>query len=461
VLGHNRKSSIALRRQESLSGDIMNKTSKGRTRESADILIVNAEEMLTLAGSSETPRVGKQMRDLDIIKDGALAIREGKIVAVGKTPEVTKNFRGEYVLSAKGKTILPGFVDPHSHLVFAGSREDEFQMRVEGASYMDILSSGGGVLKTAKETHKARIEKLVERGIERLDTMLAHGTTTVESKSGYGLTTDDELKILETNRRLNQLHCMSVVSTFMGANVVPLEYRNATEEYVDIVIEEMIPRVAKQALAEFCDVFCERGTFSLEQSKRVLTAGKKNGLKPKIHADQMSALGGAEIAADIGAISADHLNYSSSKGVKAMAEKNVVAVLLPAAIFSMMGNKYPSARLMIDNSTPVALGTDFNASCNIANQQLVIAMACHLLHMTPAEAITATTINAAHAICRASEVGSIELGKRADVTILGVPNHMFVGYSFGVNLVEKVIANGRLVVDREKQDEPVFLNKND
>ena len=186
----------------------MSKTTKGRTRESADILIVNAEEMLTLAGSSKTPRVGKQMRELDIIRDGALAIREGKILAVGKTSEVTKNFRGEYVLSAKGKTILPGFVDPHSHLVFAGSREDEFQMRVEGASYMDILSSGGGVLKTAKETHKARTEKLVERGIERLDTMLAHGTTTVESKSGYGLTTEDELKILEANRRLNQLHCI-------------------------------------------------------------------------------------------------------------------------------------------------------------------------------------------------------------------------------------------------------------
>jgi imidazolonepropionase len=439
----------------------MSKTTKGRTRESADILIVNAEEMLTLAGSSQTPRVGKQMRELGIIRDGALAIREGKILAVGKTSEVTKSFRGEYVLSAKGKTILPGFVDPHSHLVFAGSREDEFQMRVEGASYMDILSSGGGVLKTAKETHKARTEKLVERGIERLDTMLAHGTTTVESKSGYGLTTEDELKILEANRRLNQLHCMNVVSTFMGANVVPLEYRNATEEYVDLIIEEMIPRVAKQSLAEFCDVFCERGTFGLEHSKRILTAGKKNGLKPKIHADQMSALGGAEIAADIGAISADHLNYSSAKGVKAIAEKNIVAVLLPAAIFSMMGSKYPNARLMIDNLAPVALGTDFNASCNITNQQLVIAMACHLLRMTPAEAITATTINAAHAICRANEVGSLEVGKRADVTVLGVPNHVFVGYSFGANLVEKVIANGRLVVDREKQDEPVFLNKND
>ncbi len=439
----------------------MSKTQKGRTRESADILIVNAEEMLTLAGSSKNPRVGKQMRELDIIRDGAIAIREGKILAVGKTAEVTKSFRGEYVLSAKGKTILPGFVDPHSHLVFAGWREDEFQMRVEGASYMDILSSGGGVLKTAKETHKARTEKLVERGIERLDTMLAHGTTTVESKSGYGLTTEDELKILEANRRLNQLHCMNVVSTFMGANVVPLEYRNATEEYVGMVIEEMIPRVVEQSLAEFCDVFCERGTFSLEQSKRILAAGKKNGLKPKIHADQMSALGGAEIAADIGAISADHLNYSSVKGVKAIAEKNVAAVLLPAAIFSMMGGKYPNARLMIDNLAPVALGTDFNASCNITNQQLVIAMACHLLRMTPAEAITATTINAAHAICRAHEVGSLEVGKRADVTVLGVPNHVFVGYSFGANLVEKVIANGRLVVDREKQDEPVFLSKSD
>jgi imidazolonepropionase len=439
----------------------MNKTTKGKTRESADILIVNAEEMLTLAGSSDTPRVGKQMRELDIIRDGAVAIKEGKIVAVGKTNEVTKNFKGEYVLSAKGKTILPGFVDPHSHLIFAGSREDEFQMRVEGASYMDILNSGGGVLKTVKETHKARTEKLVEKGIERLDTMLAHGTTTVESKSGYGLNTEDELKILESNRRLNHLHCMSVVSTFMGANVVPIEYRNATEEYVDIVIEEMIPRIAKAGLAEFCDVFCERGTFSLEQSKRVLFAGKKNGLKPKIHADQMSALGGAEIAADIGAVSADHLNYSSTKGIKAMVEKNVVAVLLPAAIFSMMTGKYPNARLMIDSSAPVALGTDFNASCNVANQQLVISMACHLLRMTPAEAITATTINAAHAICRSHEVGSLEVGKRADVAVLGVPNHMFVGYSFGVNLVEKVIANGRLVVDREKQDEPVFLNKND
>ena len=438
---------------------VLSKPSRARTRESADILIVNAEELLTLAGSSQKPRTGKQMSELEIIRDGAIAIREGKIVAVGKTSDVSKAFRGENVISAKGKTVLPGFVDPHTHLVFAGSREDEFQMRVEGASYMEILNSGGGVLKTAKETRRTRVEKLVELGLERLDAMLAHGTTTVEAKSGYGLTTEDELKILEATRRLNQLHCMNVVSTFMGAHVVPLEFRNNTEEYVDLVVREMIPKVAQQGLAEFCDVFCERGTFNLEQTKRVLAGGKKHGLKPKIHADQMSMLGGAEIAADIGAVSAEHLNFSTAGGINALAKKGVIAVLLPAATFSLMMSRYADARLMIDCGVPVALGTDFNAGCWVENQQLVISMACHFMRLTPAEAITAATINAAHAVCRAGEVGSLEVGKRADVSILGVPNHKFLGYSFGVNLVEKVIANGRLVVDREKQDEPVFMSK--
>jgi imidazolonepropionase len=399
------------------------------------------------------------MRELDIVHDGALAIREGRIVAVGKTRDVTKNFRGEYVLNAKGKTVLPGFVDPHTHLVFAGSREDEFQMRVEGASYMEILNSGGGVLKTAKETRRTRVEKLVELGLGRLDVMLSHGTTTVEAKSGYGLTTEDEVKILEATKRLNQLHCVNVVPTFLGAHVVPLEYRNSMDEYIEAVVEETIPRVSRQGLAEFCDVFCERGMFNLEQAKRVLTGGKKHGLKPKIHADHLSTLGGAEIAAGIGAVSAEHLNFSSPEGIKAMAEKGVVAVLLPAAAFSQMMSKYPDARFMIDSEVPVALGTDFNANCWVENLQMVIAMACHFMRMTPAEAVTAATINAAHAVCRAEEVGSLEPGKRADVTIFDAPNHKFLGYSFGVNLVEKVIKNGRLVIDREKQDEPVFLSK--
>ncbi|MCW4018798.1 MAG: imidazolonepropionase [Candidatus Bathyarchaeota archaeon] len=437
----------------------MKKNPKSRKRESVDILIIHAEEMLTLAGSSQTPRTGKQMRDLAIIRDGAVAIREGKIVAVGKTHDVTKTFRGENILNAKGKTVLPGFVDPHTHLVFAGSREDEFQMRIEGASFLEMLNGGDAILKTARETRRARFEKLVERGIERMDTMMAHGTTTVETKSGYGLTTEDEMRILQVTRRINRLHSMCMATTFMGAHAVPFEYKNNVEEYVDILTEEALPKVAQSGMAEFCDVFCERGIFSLEQTKRILVKAKNLGLKPKIHADHMSMFGGTEIAADIGTISADHLNYASAEGVKAMAEKGVVAVLLPVSTFSMLMTRYPDARLMIEYGVPVALGTDFNAGNWTLNQQLVIAMACHLMHITPAEAITAATINAAHAICRAGEVGSLEVGKRADVAVLNVPNHRFLGYSLGVNLVDKVIANGRLVVDREKRVEPIFMNK--
>ncbi len=434
---------------------------KTHTRESTDILIVNAEELLTLAGSSDTPRVGQQLGDLQIIPDGAIAIRAGKIVAVGKTSEVTKAYRAEYIFSAKGKTVLPGFVDPHTHLIFAGSREEEFEERQQGASYMELLSTGGGTLKTAKETQKARLEKLVTLGLERLDTMLAHGTTTVEAKSGYGLTTEAELKILTAIKRVNQLHDMNVVSTFMGAHVPPLECRSNVETYVNQVVEEMIPQVANRGLAEFCDVFCDRATFNLEQSKRVLIAGKRSGLKPKLHADQMSMLGGAEIAADVGAVSAEHLNYASIDGINALSQKGVVAVLTPAATFTLMTNRYADARLMIESGVPVALGTDFNAANWVMNMQCVISMACYLLRMTPAEATCAATINAAHAVCRAHEVGSLEVGKRADVVVLNAPSHLFLGYSYGVNLVEKVIANGRLVLDREKQDEPVFLSSPD
>jgi imidazolonepropionase len=289
--------------------------------------------------------------------------------------------------------------------------------------------------------------------------MLAHGTTTLEAKSGYGLSTADELKILEATRRLNQLHCVNVVSTFMGANAVPPEYSGNSEEYVGLIIGEMIPKVVEKGLAEFCDVFCERGTFSLEQTKRILVRGKNHGLKPKIHADEMSMLGGAEIAADVGAVSAEHLLFSSVEGIKAMVEKGVIAVLLPAAAFSLMMGRYADARLMIDCGVPVALGTGFSADCWVENQQLVVAMACHFMRMTPAEAITAATVNAAYAVNRAGEVGSLEVGKRADVIVLNAPNHRFLGYRFGVNLVDKVIKNGRLVVDREKQDEPVFMSK--
>ncbi|MEM2280991.1 MAG: imidazolonepropionase [Candidatus Bathyarchaeia archaeon] len=427
--------------------------SKAKTpvKEKADILIVNASELVTLAGGNEKPRVGKQMRELGIIRGGCVAIRDGRIIGVGKTADVRKTVRAETVINASGKTVMPGFVDPHTHLVFAGSRGDEFQMRIEGASYMSILWAGGGILKTVGETRKASVDELLGFGLNTLDVMLRHGTTTVEAKSGYGLTTRDEMKILGVIKRLNQLHAVDVVPTFMGAHAVPVEYKNSPEDYVKLVIEEMMPKVAEKRLAEFCDVFCERGVFTIEQCRRILETGKNYGLKPKIHADEMSAFGGAELAAGLEAVSADHLLFASDAGLKAMAEKGVIAVLLPAAAFSLMGGRYADARKMIDYGVPVALGTDFNPSCWVESQQLVIAFACHLMRMTPAEAITAATINAAHAVGRAHEVGSLEVGKKADVIVLNVPNHVYLGYRFGVNLVEKVIKDGRLVVDEEAE----------
>jgi len=427
----------------------LSKAARGKSRESIDLLIVNANELVTVAGGSQKPHTGKQMRDIGIIHDGCLAVKDGRIVAVGKTSEVTRVFRAGIVVSANGKTVLPGFVDPHTHLVFAGSREDEFQMRVEGASYLEILNAGGGILKTVRETRKASIDKLVDIGIETLDVMLTHGTTTVEAKSGYGLTTKDELKILEAARRVNQLHTVDVVSTFLGAHAVPPEYKGNTQGYVDLLIGEMLPKVEEKVLAEFCDVFCERGIFSLEQSKRILAAGKECGLRAKVHADEMSMLGGAELAADVGAVSAEHLLFSSHEGIKALSDKGVVAVLLPAAAFGLMMGRYADARLMVDLGVPVALGTDYNPSCLVESMQLVIAFACHFMRLTPAEAITAATINAACALGRAGDVGSLEVGKRADVVVLGVPNHKFLGYRLGVNLVDKVVKNGRIVVDKE------------
>jgi imidazolonepropionase len=426
------------------------KRAKHESRLKADVLIVNANELITLAGSPK-PRIGKEMQDLGIIRDGGIALKDGRIIALGKSSEVRNNVKAETVISANGKTVMPGFVDPHTHLVFAGSREDEFQMRVEGAYYLEILASGGGILKTVRETRKASVDKLVEFGMETLDDMLEYGTTTVEGKSGYGLETRDEVKILETMKRLNQLHDVDVVPTFLGAHAISPEYKGDPQSYVNLVVDDMIPKVAEKNLAEFCDVFCEKGVFNLEQTRRILVAGKASGLKSKVHADEMTMFGGAELAADVGAVSADHLLFSSAEGLKALAEKGVIAVLLPAAAFSLMNGRFADARRMIEFGVPVALGSDFSPSCWVLNIQLVIGFACHSMRLTPAEAVTATTINAAHAIGRANEIGSLEVGKKADVLILNVPNHKNLGYRFGTNVVDKVIKNGRVVVDREEK----------
>jgi len=418
------------------------------------LLIEKANELVTLKGGSRKPLVSKRMEELGIIRDACVAVKNGKILEVGKRREIESDFRAEETINAKGKVVIPGFVEPHTHLVFAGSREDEFEMRLKGATYMEILQKGGGILKTVQTTRHAKEQELIENCRKTLNIMLEHGTTTVEVKSGYGLTQKDEVKCLRVVKRLNETHPVDLVATFLGAHAIPPEYKGQADKYVDLVKNKMIPEVASKKLAEFCDVFCEKDVFNIDQSRRILLKGKEYGLRPKVHADEMTPFGGAELAAEVGAISAEHLLFTSNKGLKMMAKNSVVAVLLPAAAFTLMTTRYADARKMISTGVPVALGTDFNPSSWVENQQLIIALACRQMQMTPAEALTAATINAAHAINRAHMVGSLEPRKKADIVILDISSHKFLGYKFGVNLVEKVIKEGKLVVDVENSVKP-------
>jgi len=419
------------------------------TKRHADLLIENANEIITLQDGSQKPRMGKEMEKLGILKNACLAIKNGKIAAVNKTREIKQGFEAEETIDAKGKVVIPGFVDPHTHLIFAGSREDEFEMRLKGVTYMKILQKGGGILQTVNETRRASEQELMKNCEKTLNIMLEHGTTTIEAKSGYGLNLKDEIKCLRVVKRLSETHPMDIVPTFLGAHAIPSESEGNVEEYVSLITDRIIPKVASHKLAKFCDVFCEKGVFDTNQSRKILLCGKKHGLTPKVHADEMTSFGGAELAAEVEAVSAEHLLFTSEKGLKMMVKSGVVAVLLPAAAFALMIGRYADARKMISLGVPVALGTDLNPSCWVESQQLVIALACRQMRMTPAEALTAATINAAHAIKRADEVGSLEPRKKADILILNVPNYRFLGYRFGVNLVDKVIKEGKLVVDRE------------
>lgn len=417
-------------------------------KEKVDLLIEKANELITLQNTSGKPLVGKQMSNLGVIARGSVAVNEGKIVAVDTHERIKEKFVAEKTIDASGKIVMPGFVDPHTHLVFAGAREEEFECRIMGFDYLEILAKGGGILKTMKETRKASFEELAETCKKTLNLMLMHGTTTVEAKSGYGLNVKDELKCLKVIKKLNDEHPMDIVPTFLGAHAVPPEYAKNVDGYVNLVLEEMIPAVVESKLAEFCDVFCERGVFNIEQSKLVLKRSKEYGLKLKIHADELTQFGGAELAAELNVVSASHLVFSSKKGIARMAEKAVIGELLPLASFSLMMKRYAPAREMIENNLAIALGTDYNPSCWVENQQLTIAFACRELRLTPAEAITATTINAAHAINRADEVGSLEHGKKADIIILNIPSYKFLGYRFGANLAETIIKNGKIVIEK-------------
>lgn len=403
--------------------------------ETVDLLVTNANELVTLHGPNK-PRIRDQMRQLSIMHRGSVAVRDGRIIAIGKS----LRYKAKRTIDAAGKVVMPGFVDPHTHVVFAGSREFELDQKLAGLSYMEILKRGGGIFYTVEQTRKASFESLVSQSKKRLDTMFKYGTTTCEAKTGYGLDVATEVKLLKVQQKLKEIHAVDLVSTFLGAHAVPKGQR--ADHYVQRVIDEMLPKVER--LAEFCDVFCEQDVFTVPQARKILEAGKRHGLTPKLHADEIVETGGARLAAEVGAISADHLLMSSDAGLLAMAKNHVVGVLLPGTTLSLMQQRYAPARRIIDFGVPVALATDLNPNCWTESLQGIIQLACLTMKMTPAEAITAVTMNAACAIGREHVVGSLEPGKQADLLILDCPNHVFLPYHFGVNLVEVVIKKGRV-----------------
>ena len=419
-----------------------------------DLLIHNSKQLITMRSTQSGPRCGIEMEDIDVVENGALAIRNGRLAAVGRTSEVLDRIelsKNRIKIDAAGKVVMPGFIDAHTHPVFIGSREDEFELRIKGATYQEIAHQGGGIRSTVRKVRQASKEELFEAAWPRLNRMMGHGTTTIEAKSGYGLSTQDELRLLEVIQQLNEAHPIDLVPTFLGAHEIPDEYREKKEAYIEVIVHEMIPAVTKQHLAEFCDVFCEEGVFSVDESRRIMTVASEAGLKLKLHADELSPFGGAELAAELGALSADHLVAISAKGIKALKSKHVIAVLLPGTTFSLGLKDYAPARKMIEKGVPVAVATDMNpGSCRTESMPIIITLACLMMRMTPAEAMTAATINAAHAIDRGDSIGSLEVGKKADIVIWDIPHYRYLPYHFGVNLVEMVIKDGKIVVDRRK-----------
>jgi len=417
-----------------------------------DILIKNAAQLVTCTGS-ERPRRGREMSYDVLIEDGWAAIKGDRIVGIGKGVIPREIETGEYtlVIDAAGQTVTPGFVDCHTHLVHGGTREKELAMKLDGVPYLEILNRGGGILNTVRATRALSRGKLLEKARKSLDIMLLHGTTTVEAKSGYGLNLDDEIKCLKVAGELDDTHPIDIVSTFMGAHAVPEEYKGKREEYINYLIEEVMPRIMRMGLAEFCDVFCEKGVFSVEESRKILSRAREMGYGLKIHADEIEPIGGAELAGEMKTISAEHLLAASDKGFQKMKEGNVIAVFLPGSSFNLYADKYARARDVINIGLPVAIATDYNpGSCPTENIQLVMSFACLKMKMVPEEVITAVTINGAHAVGRGKTVGSIEVGKKADVVVLDVPNIQYLPYHFGINHVDKVIKNGKLVVDGQK-----------
>lgn len=414
------------------------------------IVIHHANEVLTLASNKKGPRTKADMRKLNVLKGVSVLIVEDKIHAIAPSHELMSQFphfmRMAEAIDARGKIIMPGLVDCHTHLVHAGTRENEFDMRLRGASYMEIMQKGGGIHYTTAKTREASLEELYEKSYKHLNDFLKHGITTVEAKSGYGLDWKTEEKQLQVIQKLHETHPIDLVSTFMGAHAVPKEYKGNEDAFVELIIQEMLPKVAAGSLAEFNDVFCEKGVFTPTQARRILEAGKRLGLIPKIHADEIEPYEGAELAAEIGAISAEHLLVASDEGIRLMAEAGTIAVLLPGTAY-FLRMPYARGRYMIDHGVPVAISTDFNpGSSPTISLPFIQNLACFHMRLTMEEVITATTINAAYAINRGHSIGTLEQGKRADVVILNAPNYMGLQYYYGMNHTDLVIKAGKIVV---------------
>jgi imidazolonepropionase len=410
----------------------------------ADFLVLHADELLTAEGPA--PRIGRAMADVRRVPDGALAARSGRIVFVGGTAECERTVTplpDATVLDARGCALVPGFVDPHTHVVYAGERHDELKRRLAGATYAEIAAAGGGILSTVRATRAASVDDLVEASSPRLAEMLRCGTTTAEVKSGYGLTVEAELDQLRAIRRLGELQPVDLSATFLGAHEVPPEWRDRRDDYVRLVVEGMIPAVAREGLAEWCDVFCERGVFTPEESTAILAAGLRGGLKARIHANELGPSGGAHVAARLGARSADHLVFVDEADARALAASGVVATLLPAAAFYLKLGRYAPARLLIDAGVGVALASDVNPGGGLTpSMPFVMTLACFAMGLTFEEALTAGTLNAAFALDRSDDVGSLEVGKSCDAVIVEGPAVALL--RVGAGAIQSVVKRGRV-----------------
>jgi len=411
-----------------------------------NLFLKNISQLVTVAARAKTAKTGADMRDLGVLADAGVLCRDGMIAWAGPMREWKEHLPPDVPeYDASGMTVLPGFVDSHTHMMFAGSRENEFALRSEGATYQQIAEGGGGILSTVNHVRAAGKKELKKQTVRYMNAMMLQGTTTVEIKSGYGLDMDTEIRMLEGINELGVEELMDVVPTFLGAHAVPPEYRGRTSDYVEFLTGTIIPYVGKKKLARFCDVFCERGYFAVEESERVLRAARSQGMQLKLHADELSAAGGAELAARLGAVSADHLEHVSARGIAAMKDAGVVAGLLPGVSF-FLNHGYAPARALIDANVPVAIASDFNpGSCMSFSMPMMMTIACTQMQMTPEEAITASTLNGAAALGLSGEIGSIERGKKADLIVADVPDYRFLAYHFGTNHVRTTIKNGTIL----------------